>query len=387
MRRNFLRVAAILLSFFASCRAHDLTFDTSYSVLDITSDKLQWVLTFNFYDLDKAFHLDTDRDRILSLEEIRKGIPEIAEYLRAHIEVIADWRRQELTLSPVLVLTKNADLITKDAYVLDDLKKTPMTPIEDTQRFQFNFVFVCDLDKVPTSLSIKEDFFSHLSPWHKNLLKADFPNETKQAVLIAEANSARFTTGEDMPWVHLILQFVHLGIEHILTGYDHILFLFALLLVSGRFLNLIKIITAFTIAHSISLIIVTLNSVNVPSRFTESAIALTIVYVAIENFFVKESGKRWRLTFAFGLIHGFGFATVLKELGLPRQGLVTSLLAFNVGVELGQLMIVSLFFPILWYFGKKAWYVWIVRIGSALILGCGLAWFIRRAFGIALGPF
>jgi hypothetical protein len=164
--------------------------------------------------------------------------------------------------------------------------------------------------------------------------------------------------------------FIRLGIEHIFLGYDHIMFLLALLLLGGRFWTLVKIVTAFTIAHSITLIAAALQWVSLPSRFIETGIALSIAYVAAENFWAKRADHRWIITFLFGLVHGFGFANVLTQLGLPSKGLVASLLAFNVGVEAGQVAIVSVLFPV-----------------SSVILAFGLGWAIERSFDLSFMPF
>ncbi len=181
-------------------------------------------------------------------------------------------------------------------------------------------------------------------------------------------------------------RFFSLGVEHIFLGYDHILFLLSLLMVS-RFRELVKIVTSFTVAHTITLMLATLDMVRLPSRLVESAIAATIVYVAVENFWVRETAHRWRLTFFCGLIHGFGFAGVLQELGLPAKGLVRSLVAFNCGVEVGQLIIVAALLPLVtllarWRYGEDA-----RRVISGLMALCGAGWLIDRACGPSFMPF
>jgi hydrogenase/urease accessory protein HupE len=137
------------------------------------------------------------------------------------------------------------------------------------------------------------------------------------------------------------------GIEHIFLGYDHIAFLIAIVLWAQRLWPVIKIVTAFTVAHSITLSLAALQIVVVPSRIVEPAIAASIVFVAVENFFSRDVGGRWRVTFAFGLIHGFGFAGALQEFGLPANAVVPALAAFNMGVEIGQVAIVSIVVPTL----------------------------------------
>jgi hydrogenase/urease accessory protein HupE len=137
------------------------------------------------------------------------------------------------------------------------------------------------------------------------------------------------------------------GIEHIFLGYDHIAFLIAVMLWARRLFPVVKIVTAFTVAHSLTLSLAALNVLVIPGRIVEPAIAASIVFVAVENFFSRDVDKRWRVAFLFGLIHGLGFAGALREIGLPPDAIVPALAAFNVGVEIGQIAIVALMLPVL----------------------------------------
>jgi len=185
-------------------------------------------------------------------------------------------------------------------------------------------------------------------------------------------------------WQQLV-SFFWLGVEHIFIGIDHILFLLSLLVVC-KFRELLKIVTSFTIAHTITLILATLDVIAVPGRLVETAIAATIVYVAVENFWIRDTSRRWILTFAFGLIHGFGFAGVLKELGLPAVGLVRSLVSFNVGVEVGQVVIVLVLYP--WIVALTKWKhgLLVQNAISGTIALCGFGWFLDRAFALGWMP-
>jgi hydrogenase/urease accessory protein HupE len=140
------------------------------------------------------------------------------------------------------------------------------------------------------------------------------------------------------------------GIEHILIGYDHIAFLIAIVLWADRLWPVVKLVTAFTFGHSITLSLAALDIVRIPSSIIEPAIAASIVYVAAENFFPHDVQKRWRDTFAFGLVHGFGFASALQEFGIPKSALLPALASFNVGVEIGQIAIVTATIPLLMVF-------------------------------------
>jgi hydrogenase/urease accessory protein HupE len=177
--------------------------------------------------------------------------------------------------------------------------------------------------------------------------------------------------------------FIRLGVEHIWTGYDHLLFLFALLVVCRTFRSIVVIITCFTLAHSLTLALATLNIVNLPARITEPAIAASIVYVGVENLLRRgeEPKGRWALTFAFGLIHGFGFASVLRELGVGEggSGIAMPLFTFNAGVELGQIAIAAAALPIVWRLRKNEKFVQRgVPALSALVAAAGLYWFLKR---------
>ena len=181
--------------------------------------------------------------------------------------------------------------------------------------------------------------------------------------------------------------FFLMGIEHILTGYDHLVFIFALLLIPARLRSLLAIITAFTIAHSITLGIAVLGIWTPSSRVVEPAIALSIAYVGLEDW-VASSGRiawkpnaerRWRITFPFGLVHGFGFASALREVGLERASVPTALVAFNLGVETGQLAVVSVLLPVVMVLRKKPWFETRgVPVVSVVIILAGLSWFVAR---------
>ncbi|MDC0683022.1 HupE/UreJ family protein [Sorangium atrum] len=178
-------------------------------------------------------------------------------------------------------------------------------------------------------------------------------------------------------------QYLRLGVEHILTGYDHLLFLTALLAVCRSVRSVLGIITCFTLAHSLTLVLAVLQVVTISSRVVEPLIAATIVFVGAENLLRGEEPKgRWALTFAFGLIHGLGFAGVLRELGLGEGGgsIVVPLLSFNLGVELGQLGITLLFLPILWRLRAAPAFARHGQRGlSLVVVALGLYWLVERA--------
>jgi hypothetical protein len=191
------------------------------------------------------------------------------------------------------------------------------------------------------------------------------------------------------------------GVWHIWIGFDHILFLLSLLLPAVLVVHakrwrgvdslgvatreVVWVVTSFTVAHSITLSLAALELVSLPSRLVESAIALSVVLAAANNLFPVMERRRWMAAFGFGLIHGFGFASVLAELGLPTDALVLSLLGFNVGVELGQMAIVAVFLPVAYALRNTRFYLRGVFLGgSVLTMLLALVWLVERAFDLKL---
>ena len=177
--------------------------------------------------------------------------------------------------------------------------------------------------------------------------------------------------------------FIRLGIEHIWTGYDHLLFLFALLVVCRSFRSIVGIVTCFTLAHSLTLALATLGLVNLPPRLVEPLIAASIVFVGVENLLSRgeEPRGRWALSFGFGLIHGFGFASVLRDLGVGggAAGILMPLFTFNLGVEIGQIVIAGVVLPLVWRLRKNEKFVARgVPALSAVVALAGLYWLLER---------
>ncbi len=208
-----------------------------------------------------------------------------------------------------------------------------------------------------------------------------------QALLDAGNTTITLSSAPPLLW-STMQRYTLTGIEHIFLGYDHIAFLIAVVLWARRLVPVIKIVTAFTIAHSITLSLAALGIVVIPGRIVEPAIAASIVYVALENFFSRDIDRRWRIAFLFGLVHGFGFAGVLQEIGLPPNAVVPALAAFNIGVEIGQVAIVALALPILGLVDRlvaadrtqPVRAAAVVYTISAMIGLLGSYWLLTRAF-------
>ena len=251
-------------------------------------------------------------------------------------------------------------------------------------------------------LSIQYSLLFDLDTQHRGLLKLDLDGVTHSAVLGPQSGVMQFaeatTAGAQF------VQYLWQGVWHIWIGFDHILFLLALLLPAvllrrrwgrgsgvhgvSRFreasLGVLAVVTAFTLAHSITLSLAALQIISLPSRLVESAIAASVVFAAANNLVPMVHG-RWLMAFFFGLIHGFGFASVLTELGLPTGALAVSLVGFNLGVELGQLAIVAVFLPLAFVLRHTPFYQRGVLVGGSwAALLVALAWFVERAFDLSL---
>ena len=217
------------------------------------------------------------------------------------------------------------------------------------------------------------------------LVRATNPRDVLAESILSNAHSSWHVADAasgDSRWLDHAVAFFELGVRHILTGYDHILFLLSVILVSGTFLETLKLVTSFTLAHSITLALAYFGVVSLPGQVVEPLIALTIVYVAFENIMMKSFKRRWMLTFAFGLIHGLGFVDALKGISVSRNELLTSLVSFNLGIETGQLMIVVPSMLGLSWLAASHWRLPILRAMSVVIGLCGLVWFVQRVSGI-----
>jgi len=265
------------------------------------------------------------------------------------------------------------------------------------------------LESIPDSLDVTFDVMLNEQPQNTNMLLIEenwktgtFGNESNVLLIFdspGQVRSLDLTSGSLLQGFWGV---VKLGVEHILEGIDHVLFLIALLLpsvlrrkdgsewlpvdkFSTSFIYIVKIATAFTVAHSITLCLATLNIVQVPSRFVESIIAASIGLAAVEIFFPIFKGRAWLIIFLFGLFHGFGFASVLGELGVTSQHTALSLFGFNLGVELGQLAIIAVVFPVLYLLRNLRFYnPYLLKTGGLALGAMSLYWLIERAFDVNL---
>jgi hypothetical protein len=245
-----------------------------------------------------------------------------------------------------------------------------------------------------TRLSIDYNLMQGIDPSHRGLLAVTAWGATQTAVLNGEQSIAL-----DHPSIaRAFAEYLKTGVWHIWSGIDHLLFLLSLLLpavlrrqdqrweavplAKPALLNILKVVTAFTVAHSITLSLAAFDVVRLPSRLTESVIAASIVVAALNNIFPKVTEGRWRIAFAFGLLHGFGFASVLADMGLPPGARAISLVSFNLGVELGQLAVVAAVMPLAYAIRATTFYrQTVMQWGSSAIATLALVWLVQRAVG------
>ncbi|MBI3714937.1 MAG: HupE/UreJ family protein [Betaproteobacteria bacterium] len=377
MRLLFLLL--VLLGAMPSAFAHKAS--DSYLSLQAEGREIRGQWDIALRDLDAAIGLDANGDGEIRWGEVRAAQHRIATYALSHLTIRGDG--EACTLSAVEHLI---DHHSDGAYAVMRLRGSCA---RDVGRLAVDYRLLFDVDAQ-----------------HRGLLKLSAGGTTVSAVFPADRPLQTFRVGEAGTWAQLT-GFVRDGIRHIAAGFDHILFLIALLLpavlvrdkqrgstwlpvttLPAALWNVAKIVTAFTLAHSITLSLATLGLVKVPSRAIEALIAASVVATAVDNLWPFLPARRWLIAFAFGLVHGFGFATVLLDLDLSRTGLAVSLFGFNLGVEIGQLMLVMLVVPLAYLARERRAYPHlVVGAGSSLIAVVALGWLVERSFRLQFMPF
>ena len=350
----------ILLLTVTVTRAHEPGLSTAD--FRVGDGGIELILTFAVGDIDNMYLLDNDGDGKVSQLEFGYGKAKLAS------------------------LAAEAAVVSVDHGMLEGSE--PVLRMDDLNNVEFIIRYA---QPMGSNLAYRCAVFDKLPRAHRQFatLKDAGGKIIAEKLLDAQNDTLRFPgdapASSGTPQGKTFWGFLVLGVEHILTGYDHLLFLFALLLVTREFLSALKIITCFTVAHSITLGLATFDVASIPGRIVEPLIAATIVYVGIENIILRREPKgRWVLTFAFGLIHGFGFAGVLRELGVASGsgGLAVPLVSFNLGVELGQIAVAAILLPVIWHFSRKPNFAmrWVPAC-SVLVAAAGAYWFIERVWG------
>ena len=353
----------LALSAAMTARAHDV--GLSSATVQLRTNQLEAILTFAVREMQEVVPLDLNHDGSVSADEFAQRRESLATAIATNLQFNFDGVLAEPdNFSCQLDSSNNVDV---------------------TLNFPHAQLSQLDLDFVVIKLLTPGHrmFFSLLGPAGETIAERLLSqSSTLVTIRLDQAASAAGTAPHEPP--PSFAGFVKLGIEHILTGYDHLLFLFGLLLVTRNFMSALKVITCFTLAHSITLGVATFDLVQISSRIVEPLIAVTIVYVGAENVWKRgDPHGRWLLTFAFGLIHGFGFASVLREMGIGARagGVAMPLFSFNLGVELGQLVVAAILLPLIWRLRKKETFLKRgVPACSILVALAGTYWFVQRVW-------
>jgi hydrogenase/urease accessory protein HupE len=252
--------------------------------------------------------------------------------------------------------------------------------IEERQLLSLSWT--AELSRRPEKLVVRGPLFTQESQHESFVYVYDRGTLLHQDVLASDAREVATTLARPQSLRAVLATFVYEGIHHIFIGPDHILFVIGLLLLGGKLTRLLKIVTAFTVAHSVTLVLATLQLLRPPSSVIEPVIALSIVVVGVENLLaprLRRDARAW-IAFGFGFVHGFGFASVLRDFGLPREALGTSLFAFNVGVEIGQAAIVLAVTPVLALLRSRQprYAGTVIAAGSVCVIAAGGYWFVAR---------
>ena len=348
----------------------------SYLTLSAEGGALRGQWDIALRDLEYAIGLDADGDGAITWGELRARQQEVAAYALARLTLRADGRPCKPVAREHLV-----DQHSDGAYAV------------------MRFDAPCAAAPQRT-LEIGYSLFADLDPTHRGLVRVQHGTATASGVLGPDRPRLELALGEASR-LRQFLDYAREGVWHIWIGIDHVLFLVSLLLpavlvYSARawgpapsfapaFWDVFRIVTAFTVAHSITLSLAALGAIALPSRLVESVIALSVALAALNNLKPVVLARRWAVAFGFGLVHGFGFASVLADLGLPRDALLVSLVGFNLGVEAGQLAIVALFLPAA-FLARRHWVYrrLVFAGGSAAIALIAAAWMAERIFDLKL---
>jgi HupE/UreJ protein len=376
--RTTFRVFSCLAFACAIVSAHAHKASDSYVSLRAEGSTLTGHWDIALHDLDQVIPLDTNADGNITWGEVRSRQPEIAKYAASHLQVRTGDTALQMKVTELLV---------------EDFSDGTYAVLR----------FALEGSGLARIIQVDYRAFFDLDAQHRGLMRLESGGKIHSAIFSPEKPCQQFDLTTPSPWRQFI-DFGREGVWHIWIGFDHILFLLALLLPSvlrrgsngwevvdgfrPAFIKVLKIVTAFTIAHSITLSLATLDVVRLPSRLVEATIAASVVLAALNNIRPIFPERGWMVAFVFGLIHGFGFANVLADLGLTNQTLALALVGFNLGVELGQLAIVVVFLPLAfslrssWVYQKLTF-----RFGSAMIAVLAATWMAERIGDFKVLPF
>lgn len=376
-----LALVFLLLVFTCSKQVYAHALEQSYIFLSIGDTSIEGRVEVTIADLNQILDVDLPTDKSVKEADIEPYIGELKRYYNERISINY---KQGMQLEDFFI--QSVDFA---QYLAVNFKFVQMESIPESIDFEYSVLFDKDSDHIGMVI-IENDWRAGVFEDEANIALVFKPGDTKKSLNLADAT---VTQGY---W-----EMVKLGVHHILDGIDHILFLLALLLPAvmirnkgiwqpterfyPAFIYVVKVVTVFTLAHTLTLSAATLGWLSMPSRLVESIIAISIAIAALDIIYPVFRGKIWLVVFVFGLFHGFGFASVLADYRIPDSYLTLSLLFFNLGVEAGQIAIIFVVFPILYLLRNVALYpLVILKIGALLLIGISLYWFIERGFMIDL---
>ena len=363
IREIWLAVATVIV-FSATTVAHPGR--VNFSRIWLEGNEIHQSLKLLTDELGEALPLDQNSNGLVEAEEILTQRSRVEAYLAQKLIVENEGSRLSLVVDRFDVRLEEVSDSEPQLYLFCAVRFQAVAPLQQ--------------------LTFRNQILDDVDERHDNFAKIELNGQIRPYVFTSRNEFTTRMVGlqtvtatpSGTPWKSAA-SFLRHGIVHIFQGYDHILFLIGLLLVATTFLSTVKIVTAFTVGHSISLTLAALNIVQLPRNLLESMIALTIVYVALENIFAKSTGRRWMISLSFGLIHGLAFAETLQLMGLSTRELITALLSFNVGIEIAQIVIVGLTIPLILAKAQRSWRLQAVRASSMLILCLATLWFFQRA--------
>ena len=380
---------AVLLFGYTAAQAHKpsdsyLTLSPSTLATPTSGQVINAAWDISLRDLDYVLQLDRDGNGELTWGETRQREADIIKLATGALTISSDQKSCPWSVSAPLSLDRHSD----GTYAVLSMSAQCPPPAAGSS--------------APKNISVTYSLFFDVDPSHRGLVQwlvratpGDAPGS--QAIIFGKDSGTQALSLEPAGWWQTLRQYAVDGVWHIWIGYDHILFLLSLLLpavlirranqwdpaptLRGSVVEVLKVVTAFTLAHSITLTLAALQVISLPSRLVKSVIAASVVLAALNNLRGTIDKRRWVMAFVFGLIHGFGFASVLADLGLPQGALVLALVGFNVGVELGQLAIVAVFLPIaFWLRATRFYRVGVLTGGSIIVAILASWWFAQRAF-------
>ena len=327
------------------------------------TNSLEATLTLAVKDAAQVAEIDKDQDGIVTQAEFARS--------RSQLEAVVG---KQVVITAAGKVGKNKSVHSR----LDENKNVEV-------RLDFSAPIFSDLEiesKLISSLPLGHRQYLQVQNSRGEIIFEQLLSAVADRLTVEMSDAHSITAASEV--ARSFANFLSLGVKHILTGYDHLLFLFGLLLVARGFFSSLGIITSFTVAHSITLALATLHLVQIPSRIVEPLIAASIVFVGIENLLRGDIPTARRVVaFGFGLIHGFGFASALREAGIGSGtgGIVLPLFSFNLGVELGQIMVAALALPIIWKLRENPMFIarWAPACSAAVVL-LGSFWFVQRVW-------